>query len=431
MKRKQLESLLSALIPTLRRFIERQVETASTQLRSMINELPKPKDGEDGKSVTIEDVEPLVSAIVDRKVPTAKDVATVVLEEIELPSAPTTEQVAAVVLQSMASADQIAEIVRAKLTIPTAQEVAELVPAAIVPTPEEVAALVKMPPLPSQDQLVDAVMLRVKIPTAKEIAAEWVAPTVELSPVEVPTIEQIIEQITPLIPKAGDIANEVRSRIHVPTAEEVAKHVPVPEIPQLPELPELPEIPTTKEIVDELLKQIPAAEKGEKGDRGESVDIAAIEQMVERHIESRVAKWALEWERRASDKLQKFLDSIEKPKDGADGLGFDDVQVKHDGRRHFDIVFERAGKTSKGFGFDVPLMLYCGVWKSGEHYEQGDTVTWDGCTWIAKTGTDEKPGQSDAWQLAVKKGRDGRDSDDPNKKGPARVRVAPRHSGEG
>ena len=59
---------------------------------------------------------------------------------------------------------------------------------------------------------------------------------------------------------------------------------------------------------------------------------------------------------------------------------------------------------------NVPTMIYRGVWKEGA-YQAGDTVTRDGCTWVAKADTDTMPGNADPseWQLAVKKGRDGRD----------------------
>lgn len=60
--------------------------------------------------------------------------------------------------------------------------------------------------------------------------------------------------------------------------------------------------------------------------------------------------------------------------------------------------------------FRVPVVLERGVWRQGD-YEQGDGVTWDGSYWIAQRKTADKPGTSDAWRLAVKRGRDGKDAD--------------------
>jgi collagen type III alpha len=56
------------------------------------------------------------------------------------------------------------------------------------------------------------------------------------------------------------------------------------------------------------------------------------------------------------------------------------------------------------------LVLDCGVWKEGEAYEAGDGVTLAGSFFIAQTDTTTaKPGKSDEWRLAVKRGNDGRD----------------------
>ncbi len=101
---------------------------------------------------------------------------------------------------------------------------------------------------------------------------------------------------------------------------------------------------------------------------------------------------------------EKGVDGI----DGKDGLGFDDVQVEHDGHGGFTLKFIR-GDRSKTFGtFQVPRFEYHGVW-TPKQYVTGDSVTWAGSLWIAKTNTSMKPGDgSDGWQLAVKRGADGK-----------------------
>ncbi|MEC9246286.1 MAG: hypothetical protein VYB05_16095 [Pseudomonadota bacterium] len=95
-------------------------------------------------------------------------------------------------------------------------------------------------------------------------------------------------------------------------------------------------------------------------------------------------------------------------KDGADGLGFDDLEVVHDGLRTFTFRFAK-GEQVKEFPFTLPVVLDCGVFKSGETYTAGDGVTWGGSFWIAQKDTTDKPGEGDGWRLAVKKGRDGKD----------------------
>lgn len=55
-----------------------------------------------------------------------------------------------------------------------------------------------------------------------------------------------------------------------------------------------------------------------------------------------------------------------------------------------------------------PALIYRGIWKE-QVYMQGDTVTRDGSSWIAKRDNVTSRPPSDDWQLAVRKGRDGSD----------------------
>lgn len=53
--------------------------------------------------------------------------------------------------------------------------------------------------------------------------------------------------------------------------------------------------------------------------------------------------------------------------------------------------------------------FYRGTFKSGEFYREGEAVTHKGSLWIALADTSADPGgQQSGWQLAVKRGRDGR-----------------------
>ncbi len=98
----------------------------------------------------------------------------------------------------------------------------------------------------------------------------------------------------------------------------------------------------------------------------------------------------------------------EPGKDGADGFGFDDLEVIQSGVKDFTFRFTK-GERVKEFGFSLPVVTDCGVFKDGSIYQPGDGVTWGGSFWIAQGGTKEKPGTGEGWRLAVKKGRDGKD----------------------
>lgn len=99
--------------------------------------------------------------------------------------------------------------------------------------------------------------------------------------------------------------------------------------------------------------------------------------------------------------VDEFLATIEKPKDGVDGLGLE--QIEFDGERTFRFANE---KTDRSFTISYPL--YRGLWKSGA-YARGDEVTSDGSQFIAMRDTDKEPGTVDSgWRLACKRGRDGK-----------------------
>lgn len=53
-------------------------------------------------------------------------------------------------------------------------------------------------------------------------------------------------------------------------------------------------------------------------------------------------------------------------------------------------------------------MCYRGVYDTTEHYEKGNFVTHGGSMWAALADEPGKPGASDGWQLAVKRGADAR-----------------------
>lgn len=53
---------------------------------------------------------------------------------------------------------------------------------------------------------------------------------------------------------------------------------------------------------------------------------------------------------------------------------------------------------------------YCGTWQKAMRYRRGDAVTHEGSLWISLKADNDQPVESaSAWQLAVKRGRDGRE----------------------
>lgn len=54
-----------------------------------------------------------------------------------------------------------------------------------------------------------------------------------------------------------------------------------------------------------------------------------------------------------------------------------------------------------------PTLKFCGRWEEGE-YQAGSVVEHGGSMWITTVRTTQKPTSGDAWQLAVRRGRDGK-----------------------
>lgn len=95
-------------------------------------------------------------------------------------------------------------------------------------------------------------------------------------------------------------------------------------------------------------------------------------------------------------------------KDGIDGLGFDDLKVEFDGERTVSLKFLAEG-NKKEYLFEIPAQIYKGVYKEGQKYTTGDTVTDNGSLWSCLKATDERPISAPLgyWQLAVKHGSKG------------------------
>ncbi|HHZ0895637.1 TPA: phage portal protein, partial [Escherichia coli] len=88
--------------------------------------------------------------------------------------------------------------------------------------------------------------------------------------------------------------------------------------------------------------------------------------------------------------------------------GVADIDVSMTGERLFSVVVRQSSGQRTAKTFSLPVMLYRGVFRAGETYHPGDTVTWGGSLWHCNSMTGDKPGEahSSAWTLAAKRGRD-------------------------
>jgi hypothetical protein len=146
-------------------------------------------------------------------------------------------------------------------------------------------------------------------------------------------------------------------------------------------------------------KSGPSGEKGEKGERGEPGKQGAIGPP---GLDGKNGERGPKGEngRNASD-LTFLQDYVVEQVGRAFKTG---TMMTPDGGRTLrwtigDIVHE----------IKTAIVLDAGVWKEGITYAAGDGVTLGGSFFIAQAPTTAKPGKSDDWRLAVKRGSDGRD----------------------
>ncbi|HAZ8272829.1 phage portal protein [Citrobacter koseri] len=227
---------------------------------------------------------------------------------------------------------------------------------------------------------------------------------------------------TPELPDIGTMVSEAVAAIPAP---QDGKSVTVDEI--LPVLEKLVskavgEIPVPKDgkdydpavlrqavddAVSEAVAEIPAPEPGRPGEDGRDALALELLPFIDESKSYPRGSYATHngglW--RAYEKTHGMR-GWECVVDGVAG-----VDVSMEGMRNFTVTVNRASGASEKKAFGVPVMVYRGVFKSGDEYLPGDTVTWGGSLWHCDEQTQDKPGEtgSKGWTLAAKRGRDGRD----------------------
>lgn len=116
---------------------------------------------------------------------------------------------------------------------------------------------------------------------------------------------------------------------------------------------------------------------GERGKQGEPGRNAADLTLIQEHIDTR---------------LERMIEATT-------------ITTSNGGRT---LIFCIGGRKIREV--KTALVLDAGIWKEGAVYSEGDGVTQGGSFWIAQTTTSVKPGTSEEWRLAVKRGNDGRDA---------------------
>lgn len=225
-------------------------------------------------------------------------------------------------------------------------------------------------------------------------------------------VEPLQRQIASLEKDLADMASQLQSEVQAWNMAQPEKGEPGRDGKDC-------DMSAVKAMIEEAVKAIPAPQPGQDGRDGrdgkdgeKGADGAGIADLLTDREGNLVATF--------SDGRMKSLGVIvgkdgrdgadgQPGKDGRDGLGFDDLGVEYDGEKTITLKMQR-GDVVKEAHIVLPINIDRGIFKEGQSYKAGDSVTWGGSYWIAQRDTGAKPDSADSgWRLAVKKGRDGKD----------------------
>ncbi|EOA3870135.1 phage gp6-like head-tail connector protein [Salmonella enterica] len=237
----------------------------------------------------------------------------------------------------------------------------------------------------------------------------------EISNAPDPDIESMVKAAiahlpAPTAPELPDITAMVSDAVAAIPAPRDGKSVTVDDVqPMIQELVSsaIPEFPDVKSLVREAVALLPPPEPGRDGEDGRDALSLEILPFIDEGKSYPRGSYATHngglW--RAYEKTHGMR-GWECLVDGVAG-----IDIQHSEQRSFTLTVNRTSGASETKSFDVPVMIYQGVYKSGQEYLPGDTVTWGGSLWHCDEKTQDKPGEngSKGWTLAAKRGRDGRD----------------------
>lgn len=219
-------------------------------------------------------------------------------------------------------------------------------------------------------------------------------------PPQLPDIVAMVSAAVAELPPA-ESGKSVTTEDVKPMLEQMVKaavaEIPVPEAPQLPDI---------GAMVSAAVAEIPVAEPANGEDGRDALQLEVLPCIDDGKSYPR-GSYATHsgglW--RAFEKTHG-LRGWECLVDGIAGL-----EVTNTDERNFTVTVTRASGQAETKSFALPVMIYRGVFKEGDEYLRGDTVTWGGSLWHCDEPSTDKPGElgSKGWTLATKRGRDGRD----------------------
>ncbi len=405
-----------------------------------VAQIPVAKDGQDGKSVTVEELRPIVEETV------AKAVEPLVPAEVDY------EKVEGIISEKFAQLPVAKDGQDGKSV--TLEDVRPLVEEAV----EKVAQNITLPEV-DYDSLKSFITEEVsKIPPGKdgesvgiddvrplvEEAIKEVADGLKAPEVDYDQVKSLVKEEVASIPPPQDGKSVTLDQVKPLLKEMVdAIEIPVPEKGEKGDSVALDEVkPILEVLVKDAMEAMPTAKDGAPGKDADPVDMSAVAKMIDAAVDKAVGQAVAKIHipvpvpaQDGRDALDiEILPEIDPDKSYPRGAyaihkgglwrshertkgmrgwetvvdGIADIQIEYDGERAVKIVTEKSSGEVVAKDFLIPIVIDRGVFKEGQAYAKNDGITFAGSFWIAqKDAPQGKPGDGNSdYRLAVKRGRD-------------------------
>lgn len=246
---------------------------------------------------------------------------------------------------------------------------------------------------------------------------------------EIKRLSALVEQSRQSAPDEKAIAASVLAQITIPAApelpdiaqmvKEAVAEIPVPESPVLPDIdgmiqralsaiqvPQPEPLPDIAQMVKDAVAEMPKPDDGEPGEDGKDALQLEILPSIDTEKAYQRGTYAIHqgglWRSYQKTTGMKGWECL------VDGIS--DIDITQRDERNFTVIAIKSSGEKTEKTFSVPVMIYRDIFKDGEKYFPGDSVTWGGSVWYCNEATGDKPGEdgSKGWKLAVKRGRDAR-----------------------
>lgn len=246
---------------------------------------------------------------------------------------------------------------------------------------------------------------------------------------EIKRLSDLVEQSRQSAPDEKAIADSVLSQIEIPAApvlpdiaqmvKDAVAEIPVPDSPVLPDIESMvqravsaikvphPEpLPDIVQMVKDAVAEMPKPDDGEPGENGK--DALQLEILPSINPEKAYARGTYAIHQGGLWRSYQKTTGMKGWECLVDGIS--DIDITQRDERNFTVTAIKSSGEKTEKTFSVPVMIYRDIFKDGEKYFPGDSVTWGGSVWYCNEATGDKPGEdgSKGWKLAVKRGRDAR-----------------------